>query len=164
MDRKRYTLVVKEVKGKVMFTSTQVSKYIMYLCDENNIELSAGRLQIILFLLQRYYCDFHCERLISDPCYACVGPVFDDVDVLYPDRNAIVKSESFAKEKQPPRKYQSKIKMFLSIFFQNNGNKSEFRLIQDIQKDAAFRKARENKKDNEIYYKYFYEELQPYDD
>ena len=155
MDRKRYTLVVKEVKGKVMFTSTQVSKYIMYLCDENNIELSAGRLQIILFLLQRYYCDFHCERLISDPCYACVGPVFDDVDVLYPDRNAIVKSESFAKEKQPPRKYKSKIKMF---------DKSEFRLIQDIQKDAAFRKARENKKDNEIYYKYFYEELQPYDD
>lgn len=147
-----------------MFTSTQVSKYIMYLCDENNIELSAGRLQIILFLLQRYYCDFHCERLISDPCYACVGPVFDDVDVLYPDRNAIVKSESFAKEKQPPRKYQSKIKMFLSIFFQNNGDKSEFQLIQDIQKDAAFRKARENKKDNEIYYKYFYEELQPYDD
>lgn len=139
-----------------MFTSGQVSKYILYLCESNNIKLTANRLQIILFMLQRYYHDFHDEQLLSDRIYAfAVGPEIEQIAEIG-KYNPIMTYALFKNEKSIPQKYQRKIKSFLEIFFQMYGNKTDFFMINKLIKDdAAYNTAFRNKYDAEVYYYYF---------
>lgn len=139
-----------------MFTSMQVSKYIISLCENNSIKLTAKRLQIILFMLQRYFHDFHNERLLSDHIYAfAIGPQVEKISELSKTTFGM-SYQLFENEKSIPQKYQKKIKLFLEIFFQEYGNKTDFFLINKlIREDEAYRAAYLNKDDAEVYYRYF---------
>lgn len=139
-----------------MFTSMQVSKYIISLCKINSIKLTAKRLQIILFMLQRYFHDFHNERLLSDHIYAfAIGPQVEKISELSKTTYEMP-YRLFEKEKSIPKKYQKKIKLFLEIFFQEYGNKTDFFIINKlIKEDEAYRAAYLNKDDAEVYYRYF---------
>lgn len=122
-----------------MYSGKSVSKVILNYCKKREIEISCVYLQLLLYLIQEYFCCFGEMSLINEKFRAySFGPAIKEILDDFDDITKPVKYGKYRCEKNLPKEINDALVKYLDVHYGNQSNGNIFSLAMIVKKHKPY--------------------------
>lgn len=122
----------------VMYSGKSVSKVILNYCKKRDIEISCVYLQLLLYLIQEYFCCFEMS-LINEKFRAySFGPAIKEILDDFDDITKPIKYGKYRCEENLPKEINDALVKYLDVHYGNQNNGNIFSLAMIVKRHKPY--------------------------